>query len=189
MAHVRSFAPSRPCAYCGRSFAPRRDEIAKGRGGFCSRGCSNLSRQNGLPLDPKTLRRMYVEERQQIDRIATTLKSHRRAVRRALVDLGIPIRSGGCLPTENCPRTTYRKEASKSIGRKLKRGETVHHIDVDRTNNAPGNLAVLPSRTAHQLAHRQLESLAAQLVRAKLILWADGSYTFSGTMEGLLKHV
>lgn len=48
----------------------------------------------------------------------------------------------------------HRFMAEKMIGRKLKPGEIVHHIDGDKQNNHPDNLAVLPSQSAHMAIHR-----------------------------------
>lgn len=46
-------------------------------------------------------------------------------------------------------KTIHRIVAEKKIGRSLKKGETVHHIDGNILNNDPDNLMVLPNQTAH----------------------------------------
>lgn len=187
MAHVRSYAPAKPCALCGKSFRPRKDCRSAARGKFCSIGCANLSRKKPPPLNRPELGQMYTNGRMSLDEIAKAVGSNRHYVRRAILEQGIVLRSGGSLPTENSHRTIYRKEASKSIGRPLKPGETVHHIDLDETNNNPKNLAVLASRTAHQQAHWKLQELAAKLVKADLILWEGNTYIFSGKMADVLR--
>lgn len=40
----------------------------------------------------------------------------------------------------------HRVIAEEAIGRKLKDGEVVHHIDGDRSNNDPSNLEVMTHR-------------------------------------------
>lgn len=40
-------------------------------------------------------------------------------------------------------RHEHRVVAEKKIGRKLQKGEVVHHIDGDKTNNHPDNLQVM----------------------------------------------
>lgn len=40
-----------------------------------------------------------------------------------------------------------------TLGRKLKQGEIVHHVDGDRSNNVNSNLVVCPSQEYHMLLH------------------------------------
>jgi len=41
------------------------------------------------------------------------------------------------------------------LGRKLGRGEVVHHINRDKTHNRRDNLWVFPSQKKHDSAHRR----------------------------------
>ena len=52
----------------------------------------------------------------------------------------------------------------KAIGREVTKEEVIHHIDLDKINNNITNL-LLTSRKDHGLLHKQLESLAGELVR------------------------
>ena len=49
---------------------------------------------------------------------------------------------------------THRLVAEKMLGRKLKPGEVVHHIDMDKRNNAPENLRVFKNQAEHALWHK-----------------------------------
>jgi hypothetical protein len=44
--------------------------------------------------------------------------------------------------------------AENKLGRKLRKGEVVHHKDRDKLNNSPDNLHVFENQTAHDNAHR-----------------------------------
>jgi len=65
------------------------------------------------------------------------------------------------------------------LGRPIdRRVERVHHVDLDKSNNAPSNLALMASELEHKRAHRSLESVAAGLVRDGVIVFdrASGVY-------------
>ena len=62
----------------------------------------------------------------------------------------------------NAKKTTYLKFGAKhrhieiaelALGRKLNKGEVVHHIDEDKHNNNIENLAILPSQSIHAKVH------------------------------------
>ena len=50
-------------------------------------------------------------------------------------------------------RHEHRQIVEALLGRPLKAGEVVHHLDGDKRNNDPDNLVVLPSQAAHCKAH------------------------------------
>lgn len=47
----------------------------------------------------------------------------------------------------------HRLVAEKKLGRKLRRGEIVHHKDGDKANNAARNIEVLPTIHHHRREH------------------------------------
>lgn len=55
------------------------------------------------------------------------------------------------------------------IGRKLIKGECVHHIDGDRTNNDLDNLVLLSSHQEHRLIHAKFNQLLYKLYQQKKI--------------------
>lgn len=50
-------------------------------------------------------------------------------------------------------RHEHRQIVETLLGRPLKPGEVVHHLDGDKRNNDPANLVVLPSQSEHCKAH------------------------------------
>lgn len=52
-------------------------------------------------------------------------------------------------------RHTHRVVAELMLGRPLKPGEVVHHIDRDRRNNNPENLMVFSSQAEHARWHKE----------------------------------
>ena len=51
----------------------------------------------------------------------------------------------------------HRVVAERMLGRKLKKNEVVHHIDLNKQNNDESNLVVLPSNSEHSHLHQILK--------------------------------
>lgn len=49
----------------------------------------------------------------------------------------------------------HRVLAERKLGRRLRRGEQVHHEDEKKSNNDPDNLETKKSRAEHAVAHRK----------------------------------
>lgn len=76
------------------------------------------------------------------------------------------------------PVYTHRAVVERRLGRKLRSDEIVHHIDCDKFNNAPSNLFVFSSRSAHRRAHSTLEAIVPVLVERGIVRFnrAEGIY-------------
>lgn len=77
---------------------------------------------------------------------------------------------------KNATKSGYVAEhimvASMSIGRPLKKGECVHHKDLNKQNNNPSNLVVC-TRKQHRGFHLQLELIAVELYRQGKVRFTD----------------
>lgn len=69
------------------------------------------------------------------------------------------------------PNDNHRSIAEKKLGRKLRPDEVVDHLDEDKANNAPVNLAPKP-RGAHTAQHNRARGLSR--LRASLRMHKEG---------------
>jgi hypothetical protein len=53
----------------------------------------------------------------------------------------------------------HRVVAEKKLGRRLRAGEVVHHLNEVKTDNRPENLEVMASRWHHNVEHRKLDKV------------------------------
>ncbi len=128
---------TRPCDNCGVSVTRVRSQMRDNV--FCGLKCSRawlsgrMSKMN-IELNPD---RMIPETR-------FKLSEKRR-------DTG-----AGKTYTKRFSRHEHRIVAEIKLGRKLKPGEVVHHIDEDKRNNHPDNLIVFENQAAHAKHHMEL---------------------------------
>ena len=52
-------------------------------------------------------------------------------------------------------KLVHRHVAERKLGRKLRKGEVVHHINRDKTDNRRSNLFVFRSQKGHHAAHKK----------------------------------
>jgi hypothetical protein len=71
---------------------------------------------------------------------------------------------------------TYVLVAERTIGRYLKKGEIVHHIDFDKSNDDPTNLFICKDTSTHIQLHYQAGPMLKQLFKRKLVVFKDGKY-------------
>ncbi len=125
------------CDYCGKAFQKQAWEVRERN--FCCRehfrhfASERMSKMNE-ELNPT---RMTPETRAKL--------------RKAHLDSG-----EGRTYAKEYSRHAHRVAMERKLGRKLKPGEIVHHIDGDKRNNDPDNLMLFPSIAEHSRYHMRL---------------------------------
>lgn len=123
--------PMEHCAYCGKEMYRPPSQRKRTNEGFCSVACRSAK------LNPEKNKSLMTDE-------------VRAKLRAARLDTG----EGKSYP-KFYGRHEHRIVAERILGRPLKPGEVVHHIDRNKRNNNPENLMVFPSQTAHVLWHKE----------------------------------
>jgi hypothetical protein len=114
----------RTCQNCGKEFATRKARIAYGRGKYCSRSCADPHRGHGHGgLNPNWKGGRAIAD----GYILITVDGHRKMEHRHIMEI--------------------------ALGRPLRPGECVHHINGIRDDNRLDNLEVL-SRATHATLHQ-----------------------------------
>jgi len=133
---------ARTCAICAKEFQARAYEVKHGRARFCSKSCQVRDQhRNGVYLGARKGSEHHNWK-------------------------GGVARSGGYLRelAKDHPRAyggRYIQQhilvVERIIGRQINKREHVHHIDGNRSNNDPKNLALMSNRE-HIRLHRLMES-------------------------------
>lgn len=69
------------------------------------------------------------------------------------------INAGGYVDVRIKGRRTYEHilVAERALGRRLPKGAVVHHVNENRSDNAPTNLVICPNEAYHRLLHRRMK--------------------------------
>ncbi|KKU10799.1 MAG: hypothetical protein UX13_C0003G0011 [Candidatus Woesebacteria bacterium GW2011_GWB1_45_5] len=171
--------------------------MKKGHGKFCSMPCFGLNKRITPNVSKEELVRLYEAERIPIQAIAKKLGYGWKPIYRKMKEFGINTKFGvwrrtttyeTCWRSEETRERTFRHilNAEAKYGRRLIKGEIVHHIDGNRQNNKKENLSIL-TRTNHAKHHNQLDKIAYRLIEKGMVIYTDeNGYTISTKLEEVL---
>ena len=145
------------CDWCGKPI--RRYPCQMKAHNFCSRGCLAADATNSKNPEGYAFRD-FTKNSERLSAINRRLNSMRMTedtrakLRRAHLGSG-----EGRTYTKLYGRHEHRVVAEQILGRPLKPGEVVHHIDGNKRNNAPENLMVFASQAEHVKWHKKAGDL------------------------------
>ena len=142
------------CDWCGKEFLKESAKISKHN--FCCRRCladfsSKLKNPNGYAsLKDYTNISAHMTQLNSVLNPDRMNQETRSKIRNKRLTKG-----NGSTYSKYFSMAEHRVVAENILGRLLKAGEVVHHIDGDKRNNTPDNLMVLDSQSDHMKLHRR----------------------------------
>lgn len=142
------------CAWCGKEIQTYPCKI-KPRN-FCSREClAAFSNKSKNPDGYKELKN-YENISAHMSALNRELNPSRMDFStRAKLSMAKKGRGAGNGYVKSFGRHAHRMVAERMLGRKLRPGEVVHHIDGNKRNNAPKNLMVFNNQAEHAKWHKE----------------------------------
>ena len=146
------------CDYCGKEFEKYPSRVTAHN--FCSKKClGDFSSKSKNPNGYAALKD-YSGQSENMKQLNSKLNPTRmteetkRKLRSARLGTG-----AGKTYEKTYGRHTHRVVAEQMLGRPLKPGEVVHHIDGNKRNNVPENLKVFSSQAEHAKWHKEHEGV------------------------------
>lgn len=141
------------CDYCGKEIERCPSQVK--RHNFCSREC--LGKYSSKSQNPKGYRELKDFTKNSI-RFSENNASWNKT--RMTPEVKEKLRAARLIDPE-CRKSysklfgkhTHRVVAEQKLGRPLRPGEVVHHIDGDKQNNSPENLQIFKSQSEHAKIH------------------------------------
>ena len=135
------------CSWCGADIYRYPSQLAVNKHNYCSSRCRSAFISKTTNPDGYTKHEHLSEYNKEHNKERMTLET-RTKLRKSRLGSG-----KGDSYAKFFGVHEHRIVAEKMLGRPLKKGEVVHHIDGDKRNNSPDNLMVFPNQRAHAAWH------------------------------------
>lgn len=137
------------CGVCAGVFELLPCQLGRGRGQFCSKACSAVGHRNRSVLQCALCDSEFSRAIAEQD---IGEKVNQFCSRACYFEWRALCRKSTTYVKDGA-RHAHRVVAEEWLGRALTSDETVHHMDLNKHNPAPENLAVFPNQSLHMLCH------------------------------------
>lgn len=138
------------CGICGAHYQMQPAHLRRGRGQFCSKACGGIAKRTGSTLHCAMCDTPFYRNLAEQD---VGEKINQFCSRPCYDEWRVVNMSSDTYPKSGQTHQ-HRIVAAEVLGRQLLPSEVVHHIDLNKHNFDPANLAVFPDQSYHARCHQ-----------------------------------